>query len=382
MTARPLVVLVLFAFTFPAVAQVQPPRANAQAYVPMETRPVDVVIALDTSGSMEGLLDSVRARLWDIVNELAKLRPTPELRIGLVQYGTESSTAEAGWIAVEGDLSDDLDEVYGRLMALTIGGGEEYVGWAVQTALDEMSWSRDLDALRVIFIAGNESADQAADEVNFRHAASEAVNRDIIVNALYAGNREQAVVEQWPELARRGLGNFSAIDPQTSTVQIATPQDDVLRELNLRLNSTYVPYGPRGAVGLANQIAQDSNASRLGVQSCGSRIVAKGSALYTNASWDLVDRALEEDFSWDALDPDDLPETMHAMTPDERVAYVESKRADREAIQLEIQEASHERESHIRSVLLREQRALGLDDAVREAICNQAKAKGFSSDDC
>ncbi len=35
---------------------------------------VDLVICLDVSGSMNGLIDSAKIRLWDIVNELAKLK--------------------------------------------------------------------------------------------------------------------------------------------------------------------------------------------------------------------------------------------------------------------------------------------------------------------
>ncbi len=73
------VALVLLVLGLPVLAQTEVSRSNAQAYVPVETRPVDVVIALDTSGSMEGLLDAVRARLWDIVNELAGFEPVPEL---------------------------------------------------------------------------------------------------------------------------------------------------------------------------------------------------------------------------------------------------------------------------------------------------------------
>ena len=47
----------------------------------LETRPVDVVVMLDTSGSMEDLLDATRARVWDVVNELGRMKPTPELRV-------------------------------------------------------------------------------------------------------------------------------------------------------------------------------------------------------------------------------------------------------------------------------------------------------------
>ena len=40
-------------------------------------RDVDLVIALDVSGSMEGLIESAKQRLWDITNELARARPVP-----------------------------------------------------------------------------------------------------------------------------------------------------------------------------------------------------------------------------------------------------------------------------------------------------------------
>ncbi len=58
-----------------------------------ETRPVDVVVMLDTSGSMEDLLDATRARVWDVVNELGRMKPTPELRVGLVSFGTDKARA-------------------------------------------------------------------------------------------------------------------------------------------------------------------------------------------------------------------------------------------------------------------------------------------------
>src|SRR6185295_8158597 len=69
-----------------------------------ETRAVDVVICLDTSGSMEHLLDSTRARIWDVVNELAKLKPTPELRVGLLSFGTDQATEREGFIVQHLDL--------------------------------------------------------------------------------------------------------------------------------------------------------------------------------------------------------------------------------------------------------------------------------------
>ena len=82
--------LALLAGAGPAVAADKPAAAD-----------VDVVICLDVSGSMNGLLDSARIKLWDIVNDLAKIKPTPNLRVGLYSYG--GSTARgyapaAGWV--------------------------------------------------------------------------------------------------------------------------------------------------------------------------------------------------------------------------------------------------------------------------------------------
>ena len=345
-----------------------------------ETRPVDVVVVLDTSGSMENLLDATRARLWDVVNELGRMQPTPELRVGLISFGTEKATEDDGFIIQHVDLTDELDEAYAELMELTIGGGEEYVGRALNEAVDDMSWSPEYDALRIVFVAGNEAADQGDED--FRVAASAARDRDIIVNALYAGNREQGVVEKWHEVAQTGAGNFSAIDPAVGSIQIATPQDDMLLELNGSLNTTYVPYGEKGSAGLANQIAQDSNASRLGVQSCSSRIVAKGGALYNNASWDLVDKSLEEGFHWEMLSLADLPEELREMSDEERNGFIQAKRTEREQIQTKIQEASAAREAFVRQARAERLTDPGLGEAMRQVIREQAAAKGFACNGC
>ncbi|MEM7354800.1 MAG: vWA domain-containing protein [Acidobacteriota bacterium] len=358
-----------------AIAVLSTTVTTPEAKAEEPRRAVDLVICLDVSGSMEPLLDAVRARVWDIVAELAGMEPLPELRVGVLTFGSDRAKAADGYVLIESDLSADLDTVYARLMALQTGGSEEHVGRVLDAALDKMSWASEWDALRIIFVAGNESADQGLEEVDFRDVAERAQRADILINALYAGERGLAIKEGWPEIARRGLGNFSAINPGAMT-QVPTPQDDALLELDQRLNATYIPYGPRGHEGLANQVAQDSNASSLGIQSCSSRIVAKGGALYNNASWDLVDAALADDFRWSLIHERDLPAAMRAMSPEQRVAYVDAKRTEREAVQRLIQDVSAEREEYLRGALA-ELDPQGLGNAMRASIRAQAQARGF-----
>jgi hypothetical protein len=106
--------------------------------------------------------------------------------------------------------------------------------------------------------------------------------------------------------------------------------------------------------------------------------VAKGGALYNNASWDLVDKTLEEGFDWDAISLADLPEEMQSMTLDESVEFIEAKRAQRETIQLEIQTASAEREVFVKQAIAKRIGEAGIGEAMRKSIREQALAKGFA----
>lgn len=124
---------------------------------------------------MEGLINSARAKLWDIINEYGKARPQPLLRVGLLTYGSPHvSSADRGWVVVQCDLTTDLDSVYARLMSLTTSGGDEFVGWVLTDALAKMNWSSDPRAAKTIFVAGNESADQEMERYNFRYVAETA----------------------------------------------------------------------------------------------------------------------------------------------------------------------------------------------------------------
>jgi len=357
-----------------AAVQLTATEAKAIGY----RRPVDLVICLDTSGSMTALIDSARAKIWDIVNELASASPAPQLRVGLLTYGTPgNSRGDSGWIVRHTDLTDDLDTVYAKMMAMRTAGGDEYVGWVLHDALHTMSWSRDKNALKIVFVAGNESADQARERYDFRHVGETARAWGVFVNAIYAGNRATGMSEAWHEVAAAGGGNYSAIDMSCGTIQIPTPQDDLLYRLNQELNQTYVPYGAHGQAGCANQVAQDANAAKMGVQSLSSRASAKGTALYANAFWDLVDALREGTVKLSDIKDADLPENMRSMNASEREAYIEGMRRARGAVQQQIQEASAERQKFLDAERRKQSGGASLDDAILQALRQQAEQKGF-----
>ncbi len=341
-------------------------------------RPVDLVICLDTSGSMTALLDSARAKLWEVVNELSGLDPTPILRVGLLTYGSPNRAGPAqGYVYRHTDLTSDLDTVYARMMEMSTNGGDEFVGWVLNDALRTMSWSPSPDALKIVFVAGNESADQGANMFNFRHIASEARAAGITINAIYAGTHQQGIAESWDQVAMHGGGKYLAIDMQAGVVQIATPQDKLLIELNAELNATYIPFGKDGRQGKANQNEQDANSAKLGAQSSGSRVAVKATPLYDNAQWDLVDAEAKPDFDLSKVEKKDLPAEMQSMAPKKQKEHIAAKRRARASVQSEIREANDARTDYVRRARLKKGGKQSFDDALRKTIIKQAKAKNF-----
>src|SRR5919201_1143813 len=200
-------VLTLLAVSLPAAARADV-RANPAPVI-------DVVLCLDVSSSMNDLIDSAKVKLWDLVNELGAVRPAPRLRVGLYSYGHRDYDARKGWVRKEVDLTDDLDTVYQKLNGLRIAGpgSDEYVARVCRDAVAEQKWSPDRKALKLIFVCGNEPADQDK-EVALESVARTAVEKDIIINTIYCkwSGATAAEVEGWRNLARRAEGRFAQID--------------------------------------------------------------------------------------------------------------------------------------------------------------------------
>lgn len=330
-------------------------RAEAQA-----PQDIDLVLAIDTSSSMDGLIDGARQQLWEIVGQLGKRSPRPNLRVGLISYGNTGLRKESGWVQVESDLTTDLDGIYGKLFALRTNGGDEYVARALQVATTRMSWTPRPGARRMFIVAGNEPADQDP-QVSLPQALGAAREQRIEVHSIYCGEQSNRESHLWARLAQDGGGRFAAIDHNVQ-VAAATPMDAELGRLSSALNGTYVPYGSEGGERQRNQAAQDGNAASLGGQAAAARAVAKASALYRNDSWDLVDLAKEGKLA--QVKDEELPEELRKLAPAERQRVLEGKARERAALQEQIQRLSEKRGAAMMKA--KKQRApgkKGLDDA-------------------
>ncbi len=349
-----------------------------------QPRDVDLALCLDTSGSMEGLINGARDKLWKVVAELGRARPAPRLRVALLTYGGPDH-ASTGHVIVRQDFTEDLDTLSETLFALRTKGGTEYVGRVLHYALRDLSWSDSSlsdsgGALRIVFVAGNESADQDQ-ERPFRKVVAEAVKREVRVNAIYCGGADDEIAAGWREVAALGKGKFAAIDHNHGTIEVATPFDKELAELSRQLNGTYLFYGADRKAKKSRQEEVDKSASKAGAGIAAERAAAKAGALYRKRD-DLVDDAREKGFDLGRIAEKDLPDELKKLDPEARKAHLDKKAKERTALQTKIKELSAKRAAHIQ----KEMQTRGLDDSkaldrvLRDTIRDQAKDAGFEFD--
>ncbi|NQT18523.1 MAG: VWA domain-containing protein [Planctomycetes bacterium] len=341
-------------------------------------RTIDLTICLDVSGSMSGLINAAREKLWDIVSELSLAKPAPKLRVALLTFG--NGGGGESHINLLTQFTTDLDTVFGKLMALETSGSQEYVGWVLNDALTKLEWTDSKDALKIIFVAGNESADQASQTHDFRKVCAKTIAQDIIVNSIYCGNPADNIAPGWREVAQLADGSFAAIDQDNGTIVIATPFDDKIAELGKKLNTTYVAYGADGQAGLGNQVMQDSNSAKMSASNLAVRNVFKAQRQYDNSMWDLVDARNSKDFDLAKIEKKDLPEEMQKMTLEEQNAHLDKIETERRDVQTQINDLASQRREFIQTER-KEQAAKGdnsFDSAVLKAIRSQAEKKNFT----
>jgi hypothetical protein len=346
---------------------------------------VQVAVLLDTSGSMDGLINQARTQLWKIVNELVtaeKSGSRPRIEVALYEYGNSGLGAEKGWLRQVLPFTTDLDAVARELFALTTNGGDEYCGQAIKTAVEELKWSPKSDVYKVIFIAGNEPFTQGA--VPFQDAVAKAKAKNIFVNTIFCGPRQQGIATQWKSGADLADGDFTNIDQGAAAYAVAAPQDDQIAQLSSQLNDTYVAYGASGR----NKAAEKRSVFSK-VMGAGASVAAERAAYQSNAapavaeadsSWDAVSALESGKMSKDQLKAENLPEELQKLSKAEREKYLEQKLAERRKIQAEIAALQTQRKAHIAAEEKKAAGASTLDKAMIDSIRKQAVTRGYKFD--
>ena len=373
---------VILATATVALAEGRPPAPAVHVAPPAaDIAPlVQVALLLDTSNSMDGLIDQAKSQLWKIVNELAAAKcgngSRPDIKIALYEYGNDGLPASEGYIRQVNGLTNDLDLISEKLFALSTNGGAEFCGHVIKTSLNQLAWSTSDADLKLIFIAGNEPFTQGG--VPYRVACSLAKEKGVVVNTIFCGDFSEGVGTDWKSGADATGGTYMSIEQDRKTVYVPTPYDDKIDAMNNRLNDTYVYYGKSGAFKKDLQGNQDKNAESYGRSNKVERAVSKSSHAYNNSTWDLVDAIKDDKQALEKAKVEELPKEMKGMTVEQRKVYVKQKADERAEIQKEIQTLNKKRQEYINTHTPKEQQDAMLDGAMIKAIKTQARSKSLS----
>jgi hypothetical protein len=344
-----------------------------------ENNKIQVALLLDTSNSMDGLIDQAKSRLWNIVNTLTTLKysgKTPDIEIALYEYGNDGLAQQSNYIRQVTPLTTDLDLISEKLFALKTNGGNEYCGAVIQDATKKLQWGAANSNMKLIYIAGNEAFNQGG--INYKEAISDAMKNDIYVNTIFCGSSLEGINTFWKDGADYGKGKYFNIDSNLSVQYVSTPYDDQISKCNLKINNTYIGYGTKGSSKKMNQEAQDKNAQGVSAANYTERAVSKSKAVYKNESWDLVDRMKEDPKAIAKIKKEELPAELQNKSEAEVEVIVTQKTKERETIQKEIGDLAKKRQQYIDAETKKTKSQDDLGNAINTSIVTLAKAKGYT----
>jgi Mg-chelatase subunit ChlD len=348
---------------------------------------LEMVFVLDTTGSMGGLIEGAKQRIWGIVNEVMQSSSHPSVKIGLVAYRDRGDQ----YVTQVLPLTDDLDKVYSTLMnydAAGGGDGPENVRRALADGLTRAGWSNSSANLaQVIFLVGDAPPhNDYNDEPDTLMSASLAVKQGMVVNTIQCGTSPETR-QAWESIAQYGQGKYFAI-PQNGGVQtIATPYDEDISKLGTKLGGTYVAYGGGGGEsGLvfreeAKKRAETSESTIASAAPMEARVQRSFNKAINDKAYigDLLQDIENGSIKIDSIKTEDLPADLKSLSPQERTKEIERRLAERREIRKQILALSKQRTDYIAAE--QKKRSGGtsnsFDVAVSSALKEQLAKKGI-----
>jgi Mg-chelatase subunit ChlD len=363
--AAPAALMVLAGLGFAALADEAPKAAK-------KPRPrVEVVFCLDTTGSMGGLIDGAKQKIWAICNQIAGGKPTPDLKVGLVAFRDRGDA----YITKVFDLTDDLDAVHGNIKKFQAAGGgdaPESVNQALDDSVNKIKWSTDKKTLRIVFLVGDAPPHMDyPDDVKYPETCKKAVERGIIINTIQCGTDAECT-KYWRDIAVKSEGSYAAIPQAGGVVAVATPYDARLAEINTELTGTTVVYG-RGA--LRKESEKKLEAARALAPAAAADRAAFAGKSGKAASYDLLDAVKDKKVDLEKLKEEELPAELKKLkTPKERKEYLEKLGKKRTELNKEAVELDKKRTAYIADELKKKGKGKdSFDSNVLEMLRKQAK---------
>jgi hypothetical protein len=301
---------------------------------------IQVVFALDATGSMSGLIGAAKEKIWSIAGSLAQADPAPAIEIGLIFYRDRGDQFITKRVA----LSGDMDDVYEQLMQMTADGGgdsPESVNQALNEAITKFKWDTAGSTYKTVFLVGDCPPHMDyRDDVKYPLSCKLAAQKDIVLNTILMGDNYSAK-KVWRDIAQCNQGSFTQVNMDANDIQVNTPYDDQIAQLSDRLDDSRIYYGNAEektaySAKLSKSKYISSNvSSNVKAQRAEYNTTKAGKGAYYGKQ-ELLENYRDKSVSVGSIKTEELPDEMKTMTVAEREAYLKKKVAERDSLNKEL----------------------------------------------
>ena len=319
-----------------------PMASSAPAPLPKPVA-VEVVFCLDTTGSMSGLIEGAKSKVWAICNQILNGRPMPMLKVGLVAFRDKGDE----YVTKVFDLRDDLDEVYADVQTfVATGGGDtpEAVNQALDDAVNKISWSRDRNTLKILYLVGDAPPHMDyPDDVKYPTTCAVAVERGIIINTIQCGN-DADCTRHWKDICEQAKGAYVAIPLEGGIKGIPTPFDRRLGEINAEL--------ARGTIIFGDPTKREGDLKKMKVVESLTASIAADRAGYMAkmgrvARYDLLDSIQSGRVKLASVPTQQLPTELQRLNLEERTEFYQKLADTRAKLLTEARDLDRQRSAHM-----------------------------------
>jgi Mg-chelatase subunit ChlD len=319
---------------------------NAQQAATKPAQQIQVCFVLDTTGSMSGLIEGAKQKIWTIANSIVSAQKGAHIEFALIPYRDRGDQ----YVTKVFDLTDDIDKVYSDLQSFKADGGgdePESVNQAVNEAVRKIKWNDSPNVRKFIFLVGDAPPHMDyADDVKFPDSCQTAARKGLIINTIQCGNLG-GTQEYWQKIASLAEGSYVAIPQSGGVVVIDTPMDKEISELSTKIAAQTLAYG--------SAAQQQSVASKNNVAAAAPAPVAAERAAYNVSTGnkaiqghgDLVSDLKDETVQLDAIPNEQLPAAIKELPRDQQIQKIKQVTQERDALSKQVAELAKKREAYI-----------------------------------
>lgn len=327
---------------------------------------IQIVLALDASGSMDFLFKNVAASMERMVSTLCRSTVNgrrAHVNVAVLAYGA-ARDAGAPWKVM--DFTTRVDSLRKEVSQVSCDGADERCGEAIAFAEEKFAWNRRANsrALKVLIVAGNEPFDQGG--TDFRTAIADLRASDIILNTIYCGT-PSSDGEAWEEAATLGGGVYIVQEEMEQGGDEEKTLEEYAASVRKLVQLPVLPLGsPAEQEAHLQERAELLKTLPKKNEALQDWAAEDGAAELSGYAWDAVEqsRRMGEELTLERLGGrGNLPAELRALPDDEVLEHLREAAAERERLLTLLRGASNN--------------STDLCSRILRAVREQARARGI-----